>query len=119
MFIKPFPYLIFVIFLHGQNFWKIKFTLKFTQKIANLHSKLPIFRVKSEKIYTGQKEFTRAPPVTNMRYGFMMLLLVECDTIPCPANMCVYDTWLFMVSEIISRPLCFATDIARMETPVT
>ena len=24
-------YLIFVIFLHGQNFWKIKFTPKFTQ----------------------------------------------------------------------------------------
>ena len=84
-----------------------------------LHSTLPIFRVKSVKHYIGQKEFTRAPPVTNMRYGFMMLLLVECDTIPSPANMCVYDTWLFMVSEIISRPLCFATDIARMETPVT
>ena len=80
---------------------------------------MPIFRVKSEKIYTSQKKFTRAPPVTNMRYGFMMLLLVEYDTIPSPANMCDYDTWLFMVSEIISRPLCFATDIARMETPVT
>ena len=24
-------YLIFVIFLHMQNFWRIKFTLKFTQ----------------------------------------------------------------------------------------
>ena len=38
-----------------------------TQKIANflcyygkIHSKLPIFRVKSVKIYTGQKKFTRA-----------------------------------------------------------
>ena len=37
-----------------------------TQKIANflryygkIHSKLPIFRVKSVKIYTGQKKFTR------------------------------------------------------------
>ena len=33
---------------------------------------MPIFRVKSVKIYSGQKEFTRAPPVapvTNMRYG--------------------------------------------------
>ena len=37
-----------------------------TQKIANflhyygkIHSKLPIFRVKSVKIYTGQKNFTR------------------------------------------------------------
>ena len=56
-------------FLHGQKFWKIKFTPKFAQEIANLHSKLPIFRVKSEKIYTGQKKITRAPPVTNIRYG--------------------------------------------------
>ena len=34
-------------------------------------SKLPNCRVKSVKIYTGQKKFTRAPPVapvTNMRY---------------------------------------------------
>ena len=37
-----------------------------TQKIAiflhnygKIHSKLPIFRVKSVKIYTGQKKFTR------------------------------------------------------------
>ena len=59
-------------FLHEQNFWRIKFTLKKTcklrqntQKIANflryygkIHSKLPIFRVKSVKIYTGQKKFT-------------------------------------------------------------
>ena len=32
---------------------------------------MPILRVKSVKIYTGQKKFTRAPPVapvTNMRY---------------------------------------------------
>ena len=32
---------------------------------------MPIFRVKSVKIYTGQKKFTQAPPmapVTNMRY---------------------------------------------------
>ena len=32
------------------------------------------FRVKSVKIYTGQKKFTRAPPVapvTNMRYAEM------------------------------------------------
>ena len=40
-----------------------------TQKIANfllyygkIHSKLPIFRVKSVKIYTGQKKFTRVCP---------------------------------------------------------
>ena len=33
---------------------------------------MPIFRVKSVKIYTGQKKFTRAPLVvlvTNIRYG--------------------------------------------------
>ena len=55
-----------------QNFWRIKLTPKKTcklrqntQKIANflryygkIHSKLPIFRVKSVKIYTGQKKFT-------------------------------------------------------------
>ena len=33
------------IFLHRQNFWKIKFTPKFTQKIAHLHRKLPIYTV--------------------------------------------------------------------------
>ena len=40
-----------------------------TQKIANflryygkIHSKLPIFRVKFVKIYTGQKKFTRVCP---------------------------------------------------------
>ena len=54
-------------FLHRQNFWRIKFPQKFTQLIANLHSKLPIFRVKSVKIYTKQFFFT---PVTNMRYGY-------------------------------------------------
>ena len=32
---------------------------------------------------------------------FMMLLLVEYDTIPSPAKMCDYDTSLFMVPEII------------------
>ena len=35
------------------------------------YGKLPIFCVKSLKIYNGQKKFTRAPPVapvTNMRY---------------------------------------------------
>ena len=36
-------------FLHEQNFWRIKFT-----------PKMPIFCVKSVKIYTGQKKFTRA-----------------------------------------------------------
>ena len=38
---------------------------------------MPIFRVKSVKIYTGQKKFTPAPPVapvTNMRYGTCLCL---------------------------------------------
>ena len=35
-------------------------------------SKMPIFRIKSVKSYTGQKKFTRTPSVasvTNIRYG--------------------------------------------------
>ena len=65
--------LIFVIFFTQANFLEnqiyTKKTRKLrhnTQKIANflryygkMHSKLPIFRVKSVKIYTGQKKFTR------------------------------------------------------------
>ena len=61
-------YLIFVIFLHEQNKIYTEKTRKLrqnTQKIANfwryyskMHSNLPIFRVKSVKIYTGQKRFT-------------------------------------------------------------
>ena len=52
-------YLIFVIFLHMQNFWRIKFTPKYTVNYCvllcitqQIHSKLPIFRDKSVKIYT-------------------------------------------------------------------
>ena len=40
---------------------------------------MPIFRVKSVKIYTGQKKFTRAPLVvlvTNMRYGDILQLKI-------------------------------------------
>ena len=67
-------YLIFVVFFTQTKFLENKiFTEKTrklrqnTQKIANflryygkIHSILPIFRVKSVKIYTGQKKFTRA-----------------------------------------------------------
>ena len=67
------PYLIFVIFFTRTKFLENKiYTEKKrklrqnTQKIANflryygkIHSKLTIFRVKSVKIYTGQKKFTR------------------------------------------------------------
>ena len=48
-------------FLHEQNFWRVKFTPKYTVNYCvllcitqQIHSKLPIFRVKSVKIYTGQ-----------------------------------------------------------------
>ena len=44
--------------------------------VNSVHSKLPIFRVKSVKIYTWQFFFTQAPPVvpvTNMRYGGTVL----------------------------------------------
>ena len=68
------PYLIFVIFFTQSKFLeneiyteKTRILRQNTQKIANfllyygkIHSKLPIFRVKSVKIYTGQKKFTRA-----------------------------------------------------------
>ena len=46
-------------FLHGQNFWRIKFTPKNSVNYDKIHSKLQIFRVKSVKIYTGQKKFTK------------------------------------------------------------
>ena len=36
-------YLIFVIFLHGQNFWRIKFTPKKRVNDDKMHRKLPIF----------------------------------------------------------------------------
>ena len=71
--LNPRAYLIFVIFFTRTKFLENKIytekTRKLrqnTQKIANflryygkIHSKLTIFRVKSVKIYTGQKKFTR------------------------------------------------------------
>ena len=80
-------------FLHRQNFWRInftpknanfcqffanfcQFTLKFAPKNANFCQFSPMFRVRSVKIYTRQKKFTRAPhvaPVTNMRYGLPLV----------------------------------------------
>ena len=82
-------YLIFVIFFTRAKFLENKIYTEKTrklrqniQKIANfmryygkIHNKLPIFRVKSV-IYTGQKKFTRAPPmapVTNMKYAAELL----------------------------------------------
>ena len=59
IFISILPYLIFVVFLHEQNFWRIKFTPKKRVNYDKIHRKLPIFCVKSVKIYTGQKKCTR------------------------------------------------------------
>ena len=42
-------YLIFVIFLHEQNFWRIRFTPKKRVKYSKIHSKLPIFCVITAK----------------------------------------------------------------------
>ena len=51
-----------------QNTQKIAIFLRYYGKI---HSKLPIFRVKSVKIYTGQKKFTRAPLVGSWQISGM------------------------------------------------
>ena len=42
-------YLIFVFFLHEQNFWRIKFTPKKRVNYDKIHSKLPIFCVITAK----------------------------------------------------------------------
>ena len=76
-------------FLHEQNFWRIKFTPKkrvnydkiqrklpiFLRYYGKIHSKLPIFRVKSVKIYTGQKKFTRASLVGSWQIWGMILMI--------------------------------------------
>ena len=72
-----YTYLIFVIFLHRQNFWRIKFTPKKRVNYDKIHSKLPIFCVESVKIYTGQKQFTQACswrswPISGMRPSLVL-----------------------------------------------
>ena len=49
-------YLIFVIFLHEQNFWRIRFTPKKRVNYDKIHSKLPIFCVITAK-YTVNFQF--------------------------------------------------------------
>ena len=49
-------YLIFVIFLHEQNFWRIKFTPEKRVNYDKIHSKLPIFCVITAK-YTVNCQF--------------------------------------------------------------
>ena len=79
-------YLIFVIFFTRAKFLenkiyseKMRKLRQNTQKIANflryygkIHSKLTIFRVKSVKIYTGQKKI-----YTNMFVGFVTNIRYE------------------------------------------
>ena len=101
------PYLIFVIFLHKQNFWRIKFTPKKRVNYDKIHSKLPIFRVKYVKNLHQPKKFTRAPLValmTNMRYvmmSSMMMMLSSMMMIRRP-HMCL----VIPKSKLRSR--CFA-----------
>ena len=77
-------YLIFVIFLHEQNFWRIKFTPKKRVNYGKIHSKLPnfcvisakytvncqIFALNLKKITPDKKVYTNifVGFVTNMRY---------------------------------------------------
>ena len=55
--IKWFSYLIFVIFLHEQNFWRIKFTPKKRVNYDKIHRKLPIFCVITAKYTVNCKFF--------------------------------------------------------------
>ena len=67
------PYLIFVIFCTRANFLENKFTPKKRVNYDKIHRKLPIFRVKSVKIYTGQQKIYMSmlvALVTNIRYAF-------------------------------------------------
>ena len=50
------PYLIFVIFLHEQNFWRIKLTPKKRVIYDKIHRKLPIFCIITAK-YTVNCQF--------------------------------------------------------------
>ena len=68
-------YLIFVIFLPiFANF--CQFTPHWKRQFFQFS---PIFRVKSVKIYTRQKKFTRAPPMTNMRYARDVEFSLSCS----------------------------------------
>ena len=49
-------YLIFVIFLHEQNFWRITFTPKKRENYDKIHRKLPFFCVITAK-YTVNCQF--------------------------------------------------------------
>ena len=59
---SPHSYLIFVIFFTRAKFLENEIYTEKRQFFALNLSKMPIFRVKSVKIYTGQKKFTRIYP---------------------------------------------------------
>ena len=70
------PYLIFVIFFTQAKLLENKIYTKKRVNYDKIHSKLPIFGVKSVNIYTGQKKFTQTPSVvsvTNIRYEGTLL----------------------------------------------
>ena len=76
--------------------------------MANLHIKLPIFRVKSVKIYTGQKKFTPAPPVapvTNMRYVFIFELELMVTQV-----LCFFYAHFVLYEQLVGKQGCEITD---------
>ena len=83
-----------------------------TQKIANflryygkIHSKLPIFRVKSVKIYTGQKKFTREFSWLSWQISGMMKQSV--------ANKAVTNCWTLeiLTQTLLFKPNFYHTDV--------
>ena len=71
-------------FLHEQNFWRIKFTPKKRVNYSKIHSKLPIFRVKSLKNYTGQKNLHEHIRGVRDKYQvWVNILLLRFLTKPC------------------------------------
>ena len=92
-------------FLHWQNFWRIKYTPKkrvnyekiqkklpiFLRYYGKIHSKLPIFRVKSVKIYTGQKKFTREFSWLSWQISGMPIVYYVC---------CHHFTFMFFMPPV-------------------
>ena len=67
---------------------------------------MPIFRVKSVKIYTGQKKFTRTPSVTNMRY------------VPSPEMVvftCTHNMLFLLADSITPITLCKGCPVPLVE----
>ena len=88
--------------LHEQNFWRIKFTPKKRVNYGKIHRKLPNFRIKSERIYTGQKNSTMRCEA--VKKSDMLVVIFRSDNI----KVCSF-TCLPMLLEVLSfssqRPL--------------